>query len=122
MPIVTVEIVGDEQRTRERSLAQLLADAVAGVLDSSPGQTWVRVRWLGHENYAENGTAVSAGELPVFVSVLKRSPPVGPELEAEVSALTRAIADVIGRSANLVHIEYAPPAAGRVSFGGKLIQ
>jgi phenylpyruvate tautomerase PptA (4-oxalocrotonate tautomerase family) len=118
---VTVELVGDGPRSAARPLAQSIADAVAGVIGSGPGQTWVRLHRLAREDYAENDAAVSGPELPVFVTLLQRSPPVGDRLEAEVAALTRAIADVVGRPANRVHVEYAPAAAGRVSFGGKLV-
>jgi phenylpyruvate tautomerase PptA (4-oxalocrotonate tautomerase family) len=122
MPIVTVELVGDEPHAAEPSLAQPIADAVARVIGSSPGQTWVRVRWLPRGNYAENNVVVSGRDLPVFVGILMHSPPVGEALASQVSALTRAIADAVGRPANLVHVEYAPAASDRVSFGGKLVR
>ena len=122
MPIITVELVGDEPRDRESSLAQTLAHVIAKALHSAPGQTWVRVRWLRRENYAENATEGGVGGLPVFVTILKRSAPAGAELEAEVSALTQVIAQAVGRPPSLVHVEYAPSAAGRMAFGGRLIQ
>jgi len=122
MPIVTVELVGDELRGREPSLAQSLADVIAKALRSPPGQTWVRLRWISHEDYAENETRVTFDEFPVFVTVLKRLPPAGSELQVEVALLTQAIANEVGRPPQLVHVEYAPSAAGRVSFGGKLVQ
>jgi phenylpyruvate tautomerase PptA (4-oxalocrotonate tautomerase family) len=122
MPIVTVELVADADRALEQNLAQSLADAVGRVLKSPPGQTWVRLRSLGRNEYAENGSQVEADELPVFVTLLKQQSPAGVELQAEVSALTHAIAQVIGRAATCVHIEYAPAAVGRLSFGGKLVQ
>jgi phenylpyruvate tautomerase PptA (4-oxalocrotonate tautomerase family) len=122
MPIVTVELVADRDRALEQNLAQSLADAVGRVLNSPRGQTWVRLRSLGRNEYAENESQVAADELPVFVTVLKREARGGVELQAEVSALTHAIAQVIGRPTTCVHIEYAPAAIGRVSFGGKLVQ
>lgn len=122
MPIVTVELVGDEQRDRGSSLAQRLAHVIAKALHSPPGQTWVRVRWLRRDDYAENETPVRVGDLPVFVHVMKRLAPAGAELQAEVSALTEVIAREVGRSPSLVHVEYAPSAAGRMAFGGKLVQ
>jgi phenylpyruvate tautomerase PptA (4-oxalocrotonate tautomerase family) len=121
MPIVTVELVGEEQRDREASLAQSLANAIATALHSGPGQTWVRVRWLRPNDYAENGSSVSSGDLPVFVGIVKRLVPVVPELEAEISELTRVIAQEVRRPPQSVHIEYAPSAAGRLSFGGSLM-
>jgi len=122
MPIITVELVADADRPLGHDLPQSLADAIGRALHSPPGQTWVRFRSLRSSEYAENGALVDAAELPVFVSVLERQPPAGAELEAEVTALTHAIAQVVGRPAARVHIEYAPAAAGRVSFGGKLVQ
>ena len=122
MPIVTVELVADADRAPEQGLAQSLADAIGRALNSPSGQTWVRLRSLGRGEYAENGSLAVADELPVFVSVLKRQVPLGAEMQAEVTALTQAIAQVIGRPAACVHVEYAPSAAGRVSFGGKLVE
>ncbi len=122
MPILTVDLVADELHAPEHNLAQSLADAVGRALDSPPGQTWVRLRLIGRNQYAENESTTAAADWPVFVTVLKQQVPVGPELQAEVTALTRIIAQVIGRAAACVHIEYAPAAAGRVSFGGKLVQ
>jgi phenylpyruvate tautomerase PptA (4-oxalocrotonate tautomerase family) len=122
MPIVTVELVADPDRPLERNFTQSLADAVGRVLSSPPGQSWVRLRLLPRDGYAENDAPVDAAELPVFVTLLERQPPTGAELQAEVTALTHAIAQVIGRPATRVHVEYAPAAVGRVSFGGKLVQ
>jgi phenylpyruvate tautomerase PptA (4-oxalocrotonate tautomerase family) len=122
MPIVTVEVVGDTDRALEEKFAQTLADAVGRALESPPGQTWVRLRSLGRNEYAENGPLADTAELPVFVTILKRKSPAGAELQAEVAALTHAVAQVIGRPAACVHIEYAPAAVGRVSFGGRLVE
>lgn len=122
MPIVTIEVVGDSDRAVETNLAPSLADAVGRVLNSPPGHTWVRVRSLPRSQYAENESPVGDGEVPVFVTVLERLPPSGTELQAEVTALTRAIAQALNRPATCVHIEYAPAAIGRVSFGGQVVK
>jgi phenylpyruvate tautomerase PptA (4-oxalocrotonate tautomerase family) len=122
MAIVTVELVADPDRPLGRNLAQSLADAIGRIFSSPAGQTWIRLRLLPRDGYAENDAVVEDGDLPVFVSLLERQPPTGAELEAEVTALTHAIAQVIGRPATCVNIEYAPAAVGRVSFGGKLVQ
>ena len=122
MPIVTVEVVADVDHALEPRLAQSLADTVGRALNSPAGQTWVRIRSLGRDQYAENESLVEAGGMPVFVTVLERLPPSGAELPAEVATLTQAIAQVVGRPAACVHIEYVPAAVGRVSFGGKLVQ
>jgi len=122
MPIVTVELVADPYPPLERNLTQALADTVGHVLSSPPGQTWIRLRLLARNGYAENDALVDAAALPVFVTLLERHPPTGAALQAEVTALTRAIAQIIGRPAACVHVEYAPAAVGRLSFGGKLVQ
>jgi phenylpyruvate tautomerase PptA (4-oxalocrotonate tautomerase family) len=122
MPVVTIEIVADSDRPIANDLARAFADAVGRVLNSPPGQTWVRLRSLARNQYAENESPVDVGQLPVFVTILKRLPPSGAELQAEVTALTRAIAQVLDRPAACVHIEYAPAAIGRLSFGGELVE
>lgn len=43
-------------------------------------------------------------------------------LALEVAALTSSIARIAGRNPACVHIEYAPAAAGRLSFGGRLVE
>ena len=92
----------------------MLADAAAQVFVSPPANTWVRVRRLTRECYAENGIAVAPSELPVFVTVMKRRVPERAELAREMAALTDAIARVVGRPAGRVHIEYAAAGAGRM--------
>jgi phenylpyruvate tautomerase PptA (4-oxalocrotonate tautomerase family) len=121
MPIVTVEIVSDPGRQLEHNLTQLLADAIGHVLHSPHGQTWVRLWMLQRNEYAENGVLVDAGELPVFVTVLERQVSAGAVLRGNVTAITQAVADVLDRPVSCVHVEFAPAAAGRVSFGGKLV-
>ncbi len=122
MPIVSIEIVADANHALEHDLAQTLADGIGRALDSPPGKTWVRLRSIMGNQYAENENPIKHGELPVFVTVLKRQSPQGSKLEAEVAELTMVIAQVLGRPAACVHVEYAPAAVGRVSFGGKLVQ
>ncbi len=122
MPVVILEVVVDADVAVWPDLAQRLADAIGLTLDSPPGQTWVRIHTLGRDRYAENQSPVDADALPVFVTVLERQSPNGARLQAEVLVLTNAIARVIGRPASCIHIEYAEAAAGRVSFGGRLVQ
>lgn len=121
MPVITVELVG-EAPAAPSGLAQSLADAIGRALRSRPGQTWVRVRWATPDSYAENQSSLADGALPVFVRVLKRQIPLEADLEAEVAVLTRCIAQAVARPASSVHIEYAAPALGRVSFGGRLVK
>ena len=122
MPIIDVEVVAAANDAMANSVAQSLADAIGRALKSPPGQTWVRVRSLARNQYAENDALLDTAHLPVFVIVLKRQTPRRAELEAEIKALTGVVAQVIGRSASCVHIEYAPAGAGRLAFGGVLVQ
>ena len=122
MPIVDVELVAEPNDTVRGGLAQSLADEVGRTLNSPPGQTWVRLRLLARENYAENESSPESAELPVFVTVLKRALPERAALAAEIAALTDSVARVTGRNPASVHIEYAPAAAGRLSFGGRLVE
>ena len=122
MPIIDVELVAGPNGAIAAGLAQSIADAVGRALKSPAGQTWVRLHVFAREHYAENESAVELSELPVFVKVLKRALPAEAELVAEVSALTSAIAKALGRATSCVHIEYAPAASGRLSFGGNVVE
>jgi hypothetical protein len=121
MPIVDVEIVVLPNGPVAADVAQSLADAVGLALGSTAGRTWVRLRLLPREHYAENESSLAATELPVFVTVLKRALPEPADLTDEITRLTGSVADVLGRSRNCVHIEYAPAASGRLAFGGRLV-
>jgi phenylpyruvate tautomerase PptA (4-oxalocrotonate tautomerase family) len=141
MPILDVEIVVGDAVTEvhvadEETLARRIADGVGAVLQSRPGTMWVRVRKLPAHCYAENGVAPPAdgpsdgpsgdgptGDgWPVFAELLHRVPPAGELLDAEAAAVTRAIAEAVGRPAELIHVQYAPAAAGRQAFGGILVR
>ena len=122
MPIVDVEVVAGAGDTFAEGLAESLADAVGKALHSAPGQTWIRLRFLAHGHYAENGARPDPGYLPVFVVVLKRTIPLPPDLEDEIALLTTAVAEVVGRSGTSVHVEYAPAGTGRIAFGGAIVR
>src|SRR5688572_12992529 len=118
MPIVDVEIITSEPLNG--GLAARLAEMAAQVFGGPPASTWVRVRSLPKERYAENGTATPEGWRSVFVTVRKAQRPTGSALEAEVRALTEGVARVCGRPVENVHILYEPDAQGRIAFGGSL--
>ncbi len=122
MPIVDVELVCPSGASQRLPSASALAAALGYVFGSAPGHTWVRVRGLDSACYAENEATLAPGELPVFVTVLHLQPPSGSLLEAEVMALTEAVAACVGREARRVHVAYAPAAAGRQAFGGHLVR
>jgi phenylpyruvate tautomerase PptA (4-oxalocrotonate tautomerase family) len=121
MPIADVEIIC-AGRIKEQDLARKLANELGRVFSSPPGQTWVRVRTLASENYAENESEIAASELPVFVTLLLAHPPADIALEKHVRAFTAAVARVVDRPERLVHVQYAPAAAGRQAFGGVLVK
>ena len=121
MPILDIERVLPEGADMPQGLSQALADAAGPVLGSAPGHTWVRLRSLPSSAYAENGAPSDVNALPVFVTLLHALPPQGEALAAQVLALTQAIAETLGVEATRVHVQVAPPAAGRQAFGGRLV-
>ena len=122
MPIVDVTIVVGRDEKVTAGLTQTLADGVGRVLNSPPGQTWVRLHLLAHHRYAENNSHLNLTDLPVFVVMLTRQLPDQSQLVGTIAELTQAISEATGRPSDRVHIEYAPSAIGRVAFGGKLMQ
>ena len=122
MPIVDVTIVVGRDEEVTPGLTQTLADGIGRVLNSPPGQTWVRLHPITQDRYAENNSSLSSTGLPVFVTMLTRKTLDQSELVATIAKLTQAISEATGRPSHGVHIEYAPSAIGRVAFGGKLVQ
>jgi phenylpyruvate tautomerase PptA (4-oxalocrotonate tautomerase family) len=121
MPILDVEVVADSGDGLAGVNAQALADAAAAVLHAPPQRVWVRLRHLPSAYYAENGAPASTAPWPVFVTILHAHPPQGDALQQEVQALTAALAKVLGRPAERVHLQYAPAGVGRQAFGGRLV-
>jgi phenylpyruvate tautomerase PptA (4-oxalocrotonate tautomerase family) len=122
MPILDVQILGEMPGAVRVGLARRLADVVGELLGAAPGHTWVRLHWLPREDYAENACDLPETVEPVFVTVLKRELPASSELRDEIRALTRAVAQVLGRAPENVHVLYEPPAAGRIAFGGEFVE
>ena len=122
MPIVDVTIVVGRDESFAAGLTQTLADALGRVLNSPPGQTWVRLHLLGQDRYAENGSTLAPAELPVFVVILAGHIADQTQMVHTIVKLTDAISQATGRPSDRVHIEYAPSAVGRIAFGGKLAQ
>ncbi len=121
MPLLDVEIVlSDCERVQPRWASQL-ADAAAEIFATAPGRTWVRLRELPEDQYAENGMQQPGTVCPVFVSILKAERPDDQQFQSEILGLTRAFARILGRPEENVHLLYLPPGKGRVSFGGKRV-
>jgi phenylpyruvate tautomerase PptA (4-oxalocrotonate tautomerase family) len=121
MPILDIEIVLRDGESLPSSLASKLAEAAAQVFRTPPGGTWVKLKLLLPENYAEDDGGPPEGVHPVFVRVLKAERPGAAELESEIAGLTRAIARICDRPPTNVHVIYEPDAKGRVAFGGKIV-
>ncbi len=120
MPILDVEIVVTAGCRSSQGMAAAIADAAAAVFRTPTGGTWVRLHELPRELYSESGGGPDDDVRPVFVRVLKSNLLQDAELQAEVSALTLAIARACNRPPESVHVIYDPPAVGRTAFGGKL--
>jgi phenylpyruvate tautomerase PptA (4-oxalocrotonate tautomerase family) len=120
VPILDVEVVGPLARSAKKRLAERLAEACGDLLDLPQGRTWVRLRFLPLDQYGEHG-GVPKNVKPVFVTVLRASPPTGRSLTREMQALGAAVAKVCGRPPENVHVLYEPPGAGRVAFGGRSV-
>ena len=121
MPIIDIEIVCESKAEFATGSARELADAIGHALGSEPGHTWVRLRFLASAAYAENQTTLERADLPAFVTVLHAHLPSGEALASEAMALTLAVAKYLARDPGRVHVQYAPAAAGRQAFGGKLV-
>ena len=120
VPVVDVEIVGDVQANAELGLR--LADAIGDALESQPGRTWVRVRHLPRASYAESGGPLDDAIRPVFVTIMERRRPQGDVLLRRIDKVTSVVADVTERDGENVHVFYAEDLAGRVAFGGSLVE
>jgi phenylpyruvate tautomerase PptA (4-oxalocrotonate tautomerase family) len=117
MPIIEIEFVGEENFS---TMAQEMADAIGDVLKSPAGQTWVKLRSLAPQQYAENQNN-SKDVNPVFVSVLLRKLPENLELERISRSLGEVIGQISHRRPENIHVVFLPEGAGRVAFGGKLV-
>jgi phenylpyruvate tautomerase PptA (4-oxalocrotonate tautomerase family) len=121
MPIVDVEIVVAEADVLPANMAQQLADAIGSVFTAPPGRTWLRLRALRRDRYAEHGGATDDIQ-PVFVSVLKAQRPTDVALRDEIAQLTTEVARLVRRAPENVHVLYLPDARGRIAFGGELVE
>jgi len=122
MPILDIQLVLREGDAPQGGLADAIANAAGAIFHSPPGRVWVRLSVLPAGNYAENEVLPADLLHPVFVTVLHSLLPESSALAAEAKALALSVAEIVGCSADLVHIEYMPQGRGRVAFGGNLVQ
>ena len=122
MPIFDIRFVASESAQAKAPSAQELADALGKALGSPPGRTWVRLHAHPAAQYAENEARIEEGEHPVFVSVLLAHLPNAEARPEQVQAITMAVAKCFVRPEERIHVEYSPAGAGRLAFGGKLVE
>jgi hypothetical protein len=118
MPILDVEIVLKPEESLREGLAGEIADRAGVIFGSGPGGTWVKLRGLPREFYAENEGGPLEGVWPVFVSVLMAELPGGGEIKEGAGKLAAEFGRLCGRPKENVHILYFPAGAGRIFFGG----
>ena len=121
MPILRVEIISAAGEKKNINLATIIADKAGDIFDSKPGGTWVSVKRVMAEDYAENGGGPPNDVRPVFVEILLAQIPDQDEMQRQVILLTDTIAEVCDRPPENVHIQYLPAARGRMAFGGRFV-
>lgn len=124
MPIVDIEIVTgtDDPEVVDKETLQLLADDLGGLFGGDPGETWVRLRSIDQDAYAENGGVPGSQVQPVFVSILRAELPERAALGREMAGVAEIVARMLDRPRENVHVLYAPNARGRIGFGGTLLE
>ena len=120
MPILDVEIVLSPGESMPPDFAKRLADCSCEVFDTTPCTTWVKVRSVPAECFAENGGGPLAGAYPIFVSVLMVDMPPRKSLVPVVNRLKLLVSGVTGRPVCHIHVFFLPEGAGRVFMGGRL--
>ena len=127
MPIVTIEIMTDEQSPPGSTLPsgntiKEIADTLGDVFGSRPSGTWVKFREQPREFYAENAIELDPSVRPVVVEILKAELGDAQTLAFEARAVCNLVARLLKRPAENVHVIYQPAAKGRVAFGGDLVR
>jgi phenylpyruvate tautomerase PptA (4-oxalocrotonate tautomerase family) len=120
MPIVEVELVSDDEPGP--GLASLLANEIGRAMNAAEGSTWVRLRTLRRDHYGESGGPLPKDVQPVFVTVTTQHRPGADQLSVVVEKMTSSVAHTTGHPRQNVHVIFAPDAAGRVAFGGRVVQ
>ena len=121
MPIVDVECVRSDEEVLTRSQIECLANELGDLFGRNPGTTWVKVRNLSLLSYAENGIAEEDTPEPTFVRIIKRTLPDKQGLSDEAKRIVHVVAQTLSCEAENVHVIYEPEGAGRVAFGGELV-
>jgi phenylpyruvate tautomerase PptA (4-oxalocrotonate tautomerase family) len=114
MPIVEVTLIGEAPAAA--GLAADLARSIGQALDAAEGSVWVTLHRHPAGDYAENGPPPEP--LPAFVRVLARDQDASVQA-ARAARLAAAVAALLRRPAERVHVIFEPACAGRVHFGGR---
>ncbi len=124
MPIVDVEIVTGtaEPEVVEKETLQLLADELGNLFGSDPGESWIKLRSIDQDAYAENLAGSESNVRPVFVHILRAELPDRGALRREMAGVAEIVARILDRPRGNVHVLYAPGAQGRIGFGGTLLE
>lgn len=122
MPILDIEIVIERGRSISGHTAKEVAAAASEILAAEPSSTWVRLRPLSQEHYAEGDGGPPEGVQPIFVTVLEASSPELPVRRDQAEALAEVIGRICERPAANVHVVFEPAGAGRIAFGGKMVE
>ena len=124
MPIVDVEVVtgATDPEAIGKEALQLLADELGSLFGGDPGGTWVRLRTIDRNAYAENRAAVRPDARPTFVNILRAETPERGTLRREMKKVAEIVARTLDRPPENVHVLYAPGAIGRIGFGGSLLE
>lgn len=122
MPIVTIQLVTADVVEVASDEIQALADELGSLFNSDPGETWVRVTYLPHTQYAENHATIGSAVQPTFVEILKGSLPEQDVLAKEAEHITQIVSARLSRPIENTHVLYLPAGIGRIAFGGNLVR
>ena len=123
MPIITIKLLTENpQEVIPTVQVQEIADRLSKLFQTGRRQTWVKVESQPRAHYAENGVASAEVSYPTFVEVLKAEVAEPEALAGEADEIATVVSNVLGCPKENTHILYLPDAAGRIAFGGKLLE
>ena len=70
MPIIEIDVVPRPDEITGGRATNAAANKLGDVLNSNPGQTWIKLRALEPKEYAENGMGSRHDVYPIFISLL----------------------------------------------------
>ena len=100
---------------------QEIADRLSELFQTDHRQTWVKVESQPRAHYAENGATPTDMVYPTFVEVLKAKLAEPEVLAVEADEIAVIVSGVLSCPKENTHILYLSEAAGRIAFGGKLL-